>query len=95
MKTKKNNNDILMNDQIKDLPFILPIEWSETTKKIILENSFGDITEYLKNKEWLLSMAQDLKDDNSGLIDVFGLDDLLVKKYKVTIKEIEQTAKDL
>ncbi len=86
---------MLMNDEIKDLPFTLPNNWSESTKKIMLENTFGDITEYLKDEEWLLSFAQDLRDDNCGMIDVFGTDDLSVKRYEVAIKEIELTAKEL
>ena len=86
---------MLMNDEIKDLPFILPNNWSESTKKIMLENTFNDITEYLKDKEWLLSFAQDLRDDNCGLLEVFGTNDPLVINYELAIKEIELTAKEL
>ena len=86
---------MLMNDEIKDLPFTLPNNWSESTKKIMLENTFNDITEYLKDKEWLLSFAQDLRDDNCGLLEVFGTNDPLVINYELAIKEIELTAKEL
>lgn len=86
---------MLMNDQVKDLPFTLPNNWSESTKKIMLENTFNDITEYLKDREWLLSFAQDLRDDNCGLLEVFGTNDPLVINYELAIKEIELTAKEL
>lgn len=86
---------MLMNDQIKELTFTLPNEWSETTKKIMLENTFGDIAEYLKDEDWLLSFAQDLRDDNCGMLEVFGPDDLTVKRYEVAIREIELTAKGI
>ena len=86
---------MLMNDQVKELPFTLPNNWSESTKKIMLENTFNDITEYLKDEEWLLSMAQDLRDDNCGLLEVFGTNDPLVINYEIAIKEIELTAKEL
>ncbi len=86
---------MLMNDEIKDLPFTLPNEWSETTKKIMLENTFNDITEHLKDKEWLLSFAQDLRDDTCGMLEVFGELELLVQRYEIAIKEIELTANSL
>ena len=86
---------MLMNDEIKDLPFTLPNNWSESTKKIMLENTFNDITEYLKDEEWLLSFAQDLRDDNCGLLEVFGTNDPLVINYELAIKEIELTASKL
>lgn len=86
---------MLMNDEIKDLPFTLPENWSESTKKIMLENTFNDITEHLKDKDWLMSMAQDLRDDNCGMLEVFGENDSLVQKYEIAIKEIELTAKEL
>ena len=86
---------MLMNDEIKVLPFTLPKEWSETTKKIILENTFNDITEHLKDVEWLRSMAQDLRDDNCGMLEVFGELDSTVLRYEIAIREIELTAKEI
>ena len=86
---------MLMNDQVKELPFTLPNNWSESTKKIMLENTFNDITEHLKDVEWLRSMAQDLRDDNCGMLEVFGELDSSVQNYEIAIREIEQTAKEL